>query len=69
MGGRLGSTRSEKERCASYESAEKVQEMFEDDLNSEPAKQVQQELDRLHLSKLPDFKQEFEELCQREGVK
>ncbi len=43
--------------------------MFEDDLNSEPAKQVQQELDRLHLSKLPDFKQEFEELCQREGVK
>jgi hypothetical protein len=26
-------------------------------------------LDRLHLSKLPDFKQEFEELCQMEGVK
>jgi hypothetical protein len=69
MGGRLGNTRSEKERCASYESAEKVQEMFEDDLNSEPAKQVQQELDRLHLSKLPDFKQEFKELCQRVGVK
>jgi hypothetical protein len=69
MGGRLGSTRSEKEQCASYESAEKVQEMFEDDLNSEPAKQVQLELDRLHLFKLADFKQEFEELCQREGVK
>ena len=56
MGGRLGSTRSEKERSAIYESAEKVQEMFEDDLNSEPAKQVQQELERLHLSKLPGFK-------------
>ena len=62
------STRSEKERYASYESAEKVKEMFEDDLNSKPAKQVQRELDRLLLPKLPDFKEEFERLCQKGGV-
>ncbi len=37
-------TKSEKERYASYESAQKVKEMFEDDLNSEPAKKIQPSL-------------------------
>lgn len=34
----------------------------------EPAKRAQEEFDRLHLPKLPDVREEFEELCRKEGV-
>ena len=62
-------TKTEKERYAGYESAAKVKQMFEDDLNSEPAKKVHRELERLGLPTIPSLKAEFEQLCEREGVK
>jgi hypothetical protein len=62
------STRAEKERFANYGSAAEVRRMFEDDLSSEPAKKVQRELKDLDLPTLPDVKEDFLELCERENV-
>lgn len=62
------STRSEKERFHNYESAQKVKEMFQDDLSSEPAKKIQRELNRLNLPSLPDVEEEFMKKCEELDV-
>lgn len=57
-------TRSTKESYhEKYGSAEKVAEMFRDDLSSDSARKVQQELKDLGLPTLQDVKEEFEELA------
>jgi len=62
-------TKSEQERFACYENAEKVKQMFEGDLDSRPAKKVQAELRKLGLPTLPDLEEEFEQICEESGVK
>lgn len=61
-------TASERERFYEYESAQKVYEMFRDDLSSEPARKINRELRELHLPTLPDVREEFERLAKRLGV-
>jgi hypothetical protein len=61
-------TETEVERYARYPSAQKVRQMFKDDLNSAPAQKVDRELHRLGLPRLCDIKSEFDQLCEREGV-
>lgn len=52
-------TRDEKKRYEHYESAQKVIDMFKDDLRSENAKPVNSKLKRLGLPALPDVEEEF----------
>lgn len=61
-------TESERERFRNYESAQKVYEMFRDDLSSEPAKKVHRHLSDLGLPTLQDVRDEFEKLARDEGV-
>lgn len=42
--------------------------MFEDDLNSEPAKKIHRELKALNLPTLNDVKDDFLQLCKNEHV-
>lgn len=63
------STKSEKERFREYDSAEEVRDNYLSDLNSQTAKKINKELDDLNLPKLPDFEDEFLELCDRMGLK
>ncbi|KAA6464533.1 hypothetical protein DYQ86_00745 [Acidobacteria bacterium AB60] len=56
-------TRTEQERYHHYPSAEKVIEMYKDDLGSEKARPVNAKLRRLRLPTLPDVKEEFERLA------
>lgn len=53
----------------SYENAEKVVEMYRDNLSSDAAAKVQRESKRLGLPALPDVKEEFERLARELGVK
>ena len=62
------STKSEKERFRKYDSAEDVRDNYLSDLNSQTAKKINRELDDLNLPKLPDYKDEFLELCDKIGV-
>lgn len=52
-------TRTEQDRYHHYESAEKVIEMYKDDLSSEKAREVNAKLQRLKLPILADVKEEF----------
>jgi hypothetical protein len=52
-----------------YKTAEKVVEMYRDDLSSDAAKKVQEESRDLGLPTLPDVKAEFEKKAQELGVK
>ena len=63
------STESEKERFENYDSAKEVKDNYLNDLNSEPAKMINRELDDLNLPKLPDYKKEFLNLCEKLEVK
>lgn len=63
------STKSEKERFRKYESPEEVRDNFLADLDSEPAQEIDKELDDLDLPKLPDMKEDFLNLCDKIGVK
>lgn len=56
-------TRTEQERYHHYPSAEKVVEMYRDDLSSEKAREVNAKLKRLKLPILADVKDEFMKLA------
>ncbi|WP_137389624.1 hypothetical protein [Rhodoligotrophos defluvii] len=62
-------TESERERFRNYESAEKVYQMYRDDLSSEPAQEVDRELRDLNLPTLKDVREEFEQLAEELGVR
>lgn len=61
-------TRSERDRFRGYDTAEKVVDMFRDDLSSEPAQKIQRELHDLDLPTLGDVRDEFENLARDLGV-
>jgi hypothetical protein len=61
-------TRSERQRYENYGSAQELYRMFEDDLNSEPAKQIHRELKDLGLPTLNDVRGEFEKKAKEAGV-
>lgn len=54
-----GRTRTEQDRYHHYESAEKVIQMYKDDLSSAKAREVNAKLKRLNLPILADVKDEF----------
>lgn len=56
-------TESEKARFHGYDSAEKIVEMYKDDLHSEKAKPVNARLQDLGLPRLVDVKDEFLKLA------
>lgn len=62
------STKSERARYHRYSSAQKIVDMFRNDLHSELAHKVHRELGRLGLPKINDFRGDFERLAQRLGV-
>lgn len=63
-------TRREQERYhKEYRSAEEVRQRFREDLDSEPARRVNRELEHLGLPTLPSIEPEFERLCGTLGVK
>ena len=57
-------TRTEQERFHNYPSAQKLIEMYKDDLHSEKAHKVNAELKRLKLPILADVKDEFLKLAE-----
>lgn len=61
-------TKSTKESYHEYGSAEKVREMFRDDLSSDAARDVQRQLKDLGLPTLQDVKGEFERKADELGV-
>jgi hypothetical protein len=61
-------TRSTQRSYHEYGSAEKVREMFRDDLSSDAAQKVHRRLKDLGLPTLGDVKPEFEELADQLGV-
>lgn len=62
-------TQSTKKRYHdNYDSAEKVEEMFRDDLSSDAAKDVHRQLRDLGLPTLNDVKSKFEHLADELGV-
>lgn len=61
-------TKSTQESYHKYKSAEKVEEMFRDDLHSDAAKDVHKESRSLHLPTLNEIKDEFEQLADSLGV-
>ena len=63
------STKSEKKRFHNYDSPEEVKENYLNDLNSEPAQKINAELKDLSLPRLPQFKDDFLQLCDKLGVK
>ncbi len=56
-------TVAERERFQNYPSAEKIVEMYKDDLHSEKVKEVNSELQRLHLPILADVKDDLLKLA------
>lgn len=62
-------TETEKKRFRSYNSAEKVKEMFQDNLSSGPAQEIHQKLERLNLPSLPKLRDEFMQLADQLEVK
>lgn len=56
-------TRTEQDRFHHYPSAEKVMQMYQDDLSSEPARKVNAKLKRLNLPILADVEDEFKKLA------
>lgn len=61
-------TRSTQQSYHKYGSAEKVREMFWDDLSSDAAEKVHRRLKDLGLPTLDDVKPEFEKLADQLGV-
>ena len=61
-------TRSTQKSYHEYGSAEKVREMFRDDLSSDAAEDVHKQLRDLGLPTLNDVKPEFEKLADEVGV-
>lgn len=63
------STENEKERFRNYNSPEDIRDNYLSDLSSHTAKKKNAELKELGLPRLPDFKEEFLELCGKLDVK
>ncbi len=61
-------TRSTQQSYHKYNSAEKVRDMFRDDLSSDAAQKVHRELRELGLPTLNDIKDEVEQLADKLGV-
>ncbi len=61
-------TKSTQQSYHKYGSAEKVREMFRDDLSSDAAQKVHRQLKYLGLPTLDDIKPEFEKLADDLGV-
>jgi hypothetical protein len=51
-----------------FMTAEKVKKGYLSDVRSEAAKKLNAELKKLELPILPDFKDEFKDLCEKLGV-
>jgi hypothetical protein len=62
-------TEDARDRYHHYESAEKVYQMYRDDLSSEAAEKVHRELRDLDLPTLHDIRDEFERLADEVGVR
>jgi hypothetical protein len=62
-------TERERDRYQHYESAEKVVQMYRDDLSSQAARQIDQELRDLELPTLADCRSLFEREADRLGVR
>ncbi len=63
------STESEKRRFhEEYKSAREVKDNYLSDLSSKTAKKKNAELEELGLPRLPEFKEEFLNLCNELGV-
>lgn len=61
-------TRSTKQSYHEYGSADKVRQMFRDDLSSDSARKVQRQIGSLGLPTLQDVKDEFERVADEVGV-
>ncbi len=61
-------TRNERKRYQNYSSAQDLYNNFQDDLDSDDAREIDNELDDLGLPKLPDFKKQFTEKARELGV-
>ncbi|MGB7786449.1 MAG: hypothetical protein WBL27_10135 [Salinimicrobium sp.] len=62
------STKREKERFRQYDTPEEVRENYLNDLSSDAAEDVNEELKELDLPRLPQFKKEFLDLCKELDV-
>ncbi|MDT0648114.1 hypothetical protein RM545_15575, partial [Zunongwangia sp. F260] len=63
------STENEKERFRNYNTPGNIRDNYLSDLSSQTAKKKNAELKDLNLPRLPDFKDQFLELCDKLGVK
>lgn len=64
------STKNEKERFHTrYHSAEEIKRNYFDDLTSSAAKKVDPEIESLGLPSLPQFRDEFIQLCNKLDIK
>ena len=63
------SIEEEKQRFQNLDTAEDVKNHFEENMASEPAQKAYSILKQLGLPRLPQFKSEFYELCDKLGVK
>ena len=61
------SIEEEKQRFHNEETAEDIKRHFQHNLKSEPAQKVYSNLKHLDLPRLPQFKEEFYELCEKLG--
>ncbi|MCW8195911.1 hypothetical protein F6455_14040 [Proteobacteria bacterium 005FR1] len=62
-------TESERHRFRSYESAEKMYQMYRDDLSSGAAESVNRDLEDLDLPKLADCQQQVENTARELGIR
>jgi len=61
-------TKKEKEKFHGYGSAKEVKDNFLQNVRSEPAHKLNNELKDFKLPVLPDLKDDFEALCEKLGV-
>lgn len=62
-------TASERERFQNYESAEKIYQMYHDDLSSGAAEDVNRDLRDLNLPRLADFQEQFDSRAHNLGIR
>lgn len=62
-------TASERERFKNYETAEKMFQMYRDDLTSEAAEDVNEDLEALGLPRLEDCRLEVERAAKDLGIR
>jgi hypothetical protein len=62
-------TASERERFQNYDTAEKMYQMYRDDLTSQAADDVNRDLEDLDLPKLADCQQQVERTAKELGIR